>query len=307
MTWISIICVKIMATYGRTLCPEISHPLDRRTGRSFRQPQEKLSLTNGTGVPRLEPTIHVAHGRQLNRRRCRTNAKSRQQRSRNRICQPPLFKNRFEERTNRARVHGRAMGGRPLPSIPCRPTVSIFDGAGRIPFMSTIIPRNSWADAAKLHLAKFTDRPAVFSFPNTLCMVSRCSSQVVLVMRMSSSQLTTDSSSIGAGAVLTQNHGSREVVIAYASHRFSRTDSKRGPTERECMAVLWGVGHCRQFLAGRRFPFLTGLGVSRLCQPLYLGILGPTLQSYIWRSLPIGRPFLVFRILCVWCRGVPPK
>ena len=108
--------------------------------------------------------------------------------------------------------------------------------------------------------------------------------------------LHTDASSIGAGAVLTQNHGSREVVIAYASHRFSRTDSKRGPTERECMAVLWGVGHYRQFLAGRRFPFLTGLGVSRLCQPSYLGILGPTLQSYIWRSLPIGRPFLVFEV-----------
>ena len=69
--------------------------------------------------------------------------------------------------------------------------------------------------------------------------------------------LHTDASSIGAGAVLTQNHGSKEVVIAYASHRFSRTDSRRGPTERECMAVLWGVGHFRQFLAGRRFNLIT--------------------------------------------------
>ena len=69
--------------------------------------------------------------------------------------------------------------------------------------------------------------------------------------------LHTDASSIGAGAVLTQYHGSKEVVIAYASHRFSRTDSRRGPTERECMAVLWGVGHYRQFLAGRRFNLIT--------------------------------------------------
>ena len=69
--------------------------------------------------------------------------------------------------------------------------------------------------------------------------------------------LHTDASSIGAGAVLTQNHGSKEVGIAYASHRFSRTDSRRGPTERECMAVLWGVGHYRQFLAGRRFNLIT--------------------------------------------------
>ena len=60
--------------------------------------------------------------------------------------------------------------------------------------------------------------------------------------------LHTDASPIGAGALLMQNHGSKEVVIAYASHRFSRTDSRRGPTERECMAVLWGVGHYPQFL-----------------------------------------------------------
>ena len=69
--------------------------------------------------------------------------------------------------------------------------------------------------------------------------------------------LHTDASSIGAGVVLTQNHGSEEVVIAYASHRFSRTNSRRGPTERECMAVLWGAGHFRQFLAGRRFSLVT--------------------------------------------------
>ena len=46
-------------------------------------------------------------------------------------------------------------------------------------------------------------------------------------------------------------------MIAYASYRFSRTDSRRGPTERECTAVLWGVGHYRQFLAGRRFNLIT--------------------------------------------------
>ena len=70
--------------------------------------------------------------------------------------------------------------------------------------------------------------------------------------------LHTGANSIGAGAVLTQNHGSKAVVIAYASHRFSRTDSRRRPTELECMAVLWGVGHFRQFLAGREFSPVTG-------------------------------------------------
>ena len=69
--------------------------------------------------------------------------------------------------------------------------------------------------------------------------------------------LHTDASSIGAGAVLTQNHSRKEVVIAYACRRFSRTDSRRGPTERESKAVLWGVGHFLQFLAGLRFTLVT--------------------------------------------------
>ena len=69
--------------------------------------------------------------------------------------------------------------------------------------------------------------------------------------------LHTDANSIGVGAVVMKNHGSKEVVIVYASHRFSRTDSRRGPTERECMAMLWGVRHFCQFLAGRRFSLVT--------------------------------------------------
>ena len=67
----------------------------------------------------------------------------------------------------------------------------------------------------------------------------------------------TDASSAGAGAVLLQPVGRGERVLACASHRFSKTNSRRGPTERECMAVLWAVQNFRQNVAGRRFASVT--------------------------------------------------
>ena len=41
---------------------------------------------------------------------------------------------------------------------------SLFDEAGRIPVISTAVPKNSWDGTAKLHLAKFTDRPGIRNF-----------------------------------------------------------------------------------------------------------------------------------------------
>ena len=102
--------------------------------------------------------------------------------------------------------------------------------------------------------------------------------------------LHTDARSIGAGALLTQNHGSKKVVIAYASHRFSRTDSRRGPTERECMTVLWGVGHYRQFLAGRRFNLITDC--SALTWLFRSRNLSPTLHRW---ALRLAEYYIVLR------------
>ena len=51
--------------------------------------------------------------------------------------------------------------------------------------------------------------------------------------------------------------GRGEQTLAFASDHFSKTDSRRGPTERECMAVLWAIKHFRQYVAGRRFTLVT--------------------------------------------------
>ena len=70
-------------------------------------------------------------------------------------------------------------------------------------------------------------------------------------------ELHTDASTVGAGAVLMQAIDGVSRVIAFASHRFSRTDACRRPTERKCMGVLWEVDHVRPYLAGRQLKVVT--------------------------------------------------
>ena len=70
---------------------------------------------------------------------------------------------------------------------------SSLEGAGLIPGLSMIIPRNSCLADQKTHLAKCTDRPAASSRRSTFIIEIRWSSHVTLAVRMSSSQLVTSS------------------------------------------------------------------------------------------------------------------
>ncbi|CAN0142343.1 unnamed protein product, partial [Ascophyllum nodosum] len=67
----------------------------------------------------------------------------------------------------------------------------------------------------------------------------------------------TDARYAGAEAVLMQPVGHEERVLAFASHRVSAIDFRRGPTGRECMAILWVIKHFRQYMAGRGFTLVT--------------------------------------------------
>ena len=69
--------------------------------------------------------------------------------------------------------------------------------------------------------------------------------------------LSTDASETGAGAVLTQCIEGVEKVIAYGSNRWSRGDSKRSATDRECMAVIWAVNKFQPYFWGRPFTLIT--------------------------------------------------
>eukprot|EP00903_Cladosiphon_okamuranus_P015718 g14508.t3 len=108
-------------------------------------------------------------------------------------------------------------------------------------------------------------------------------------------ELHTDASATGAGATLMQAVGDVPRVIAFASHRWSRTDSRRGPTERECMAILWAVDHFKHYLAGREFKLVTDC--SALTWLFRSRDLCPKLHRWALRLME-------YDIIMVWKAGV---
>lgn len=69
--------------------------------------------------------------------------------------------------------------------------------------------------------------------------------------------LQTDASNYGLGTVLTQNINDEERVIAYASRRLNNAECNYSATEKECLAIVWGIRKMRQYLEGYRFKVIT--------------------------------------------------
>ncbi|KAJ8346760.1 hypothetical protein SKAU_G00281610 [Synaphobranchus kaupii] len=63
--------------------------------------------------------------------------------------------------------------------------------------------------------------------------------------------LDTDASDVGIGAVLSQVQQGSERVLAYGSHKLSKTEQNYCTTRRELLAVVEFTSHFRQYLLGR--------------------------------------------------------
>ena len=67
----------------------------------------------------------------------------------------------------------------------------------------------------------------------------------------------TDASNEGAGAILSQGEIGKDHPIAFASRSLNYAERNYSNTEKELLAIVWGVRYFRPYLYGTKFTIVT--------------------------------------------------